>query len=367
VASVARRPDGRWRARYRDLDGKEHSRHFDKKQDGQRWLDEVTASLVTGQYADPRAGRQSLKSYAASWERSHVTSPAGRRIADNALRCHVIPALGERQLATIRRSDVQRLVKDLSARLSPGSVRNIVEVLARVMESAVDDRVIAVSPCARVALPSNQKAEVTPPTSMQVLGLADAITPRYRAAVVMLAGSGLRIGELLGLRVADIDWLRRTVRVERQRLQDGSVGLPKTSRSIRTVPLAQVVVDELAAHLGAFPSDEWLFTNSSGEPVGYRTWKSAWSAANLKVGLDVDTHGLRHAFASALISGGASVKQVQTVLGHANAAITLKTYSHMWPGDEDRTRSIVDAVFDVLRTGCGLDDLASGKTAGQEG
>jgi len=81
----------------------------------------------------------------------------------------------------------------------------------------------------------------------------------------------------------------------------------------------------------------------------------------------VDTHDLRHAFASALISGGASVKQVQTVLGHANAAITLRVYSHLWPGDEDRTRSIADAAFNVLRTGCGLSDLTATKTPAQRG
>ena len=79
------------------------------------------------------------------------------------------------------------------------------------------------------------------------------------------------------------------------------------------------------------------------------------------------THDLRHCFASALISGGASVKQVQAALGHSSATVTLKVYSHLWPGDEDRTRSIVEATFGLLRTRCGPDDLAASKTAGQEG
>jgi hypothetical protein len=66
------------------------------------------------------------------------------------------------------------------------------------------------------------------------------------------------------------------------------------------------------------------------------------------------------------IAGGASVKQVQTVLGHANAMITLRTYAHLWPGDDDRTRSVMDAVLDVLRTGCGPEDSAAGIAADQE-
>ncbi|PNE38980.1 hypothetical protein AOB60_34225 [Streptomyces noursei] len=77
------------------------------------------------------------------------------------------------------------------------------------------------------------------------------------------------------------------------------------------------------------------------------------------------THDLRHFYASALIAGGASVKQVQLVLGHASAVITLRIYAHLWPGEEDRTRSVMDAVLGGLRTGCGPGDAASKETAGQ--
>src|SRR5262245_5077978 len=63
MANIAKRPDGRWRARYRDAAGKEHARHFPRKADAQRWLDEVTASVVTGAYVDPKAGRVTFAAY----------------------------------------------------------------------------------------------------------------------------------------------------------------------------------------------------------------------------------------------------------------------------------------------------------------
>ena len=85
-----------------------------------------------------------------------------------------------------------------------------------------------------------------------------------------------------------------------------------------------------------------MFTDELGRPLTYRTWKRVWKSATTAAGVDVDTHALRHFTASALISGGASVKQVQTVLGHSSAAITLRVYAHLWPGDDDRTRSIMD-------------------------
>ncbi|MFJ4898979.1 tyrosine-type recombinase/integrase [Streptomyces sp. NPDC088727] len=382
MANVQKRPNGKWRARYRDLDGKEHARHFDRKLDAQRWLDEVTASVVTGQYVDPRAGRITFAKYAERWQGSLIASEAGERITDNALRPHLVPALGARSLAAIRRNDIQVLFKHLSDQLGPGSVRNVHDVLVRVMTAAVDDKVIASSPCRRITLPVIPDEEVTPPTVAQVEAMARVMPPYIRAAVVMLAGSGLRIGELLGLKVSDIDFKADSIRVERQRLQSGKVGPPKTVKSRRTVPVGEVVTDALLAHLAARPSREWLFAMEEGEPLNYRRWKTEWNGARKALQAAENeaaeregrkpvelphmvTHDLRHFYASALIAGGASVKQVQMVLGHASAVITLRIYAHLWPGEEDRTRSVMDAILGGLRTGCGpVGDMTS-ETAGQ--
>jgi len=358
VSSIKRRADGQWRARYRDEAGKEHARHFERKVDGQRWLDEVTASVVTGQYVDPKAGRTLLRDYAARWEAGQVSRASSARIVDNALRLHLLPALGDRALASIRRSDVQAMVKRLAGHLAPGTVRNVYDTAARLFAAAVDDRLIPESPCRRITLPSVDTDEVVPPTAEQVCALAESVPARYRAAVVLLAGSGLRIGELLGLRVSDVDFLRRELRVERQRLQDGTLAPPKTPQSVRTVPLGRVVVGELAAHLAAHPTGEWLFTTGTGRPLTYPAWRPVWRAAVRQTGLKVGTHGLRHFYASALIAGGSSVKQASALLGHSSAVITLKVYAHLWPGDDDRARSVVDAALDGVRTGRGLADLA---------
>lgn len=111
-----------------------------------------------------------------------------------------------------------------------------------------------------------------------------------------------------------------------------------------------------------------MFTNERGQPLLYRRWKSVWASAHkIRVARElqtateanrkpnapdpIDTHDLRHFTASALIAGGASVKQVQMVLGHSSTVITLRIYAHLWPGDDDRARSVMDAVLDAVRTG----------------
>ena len=91
--------------------------------------------------------------------------------------------------------------------------------------------------------------------------------PYIRTAIVVLAGSGLRIGELLGLKLSGVDFKSGTIRVERQRLQSGLIGPPKTGKSRRTVPVGEVVTDALLTHLVAWPSKEWLFTMEEGEPL----------------------------------------------------------------------------------------------------
>lgn len=361
MASIKKRDNGKWRARYRDESGQEHARHFARRTDAQAWLDQVTASVVRGDYVDPKAGRETVRQYADRWERIQVASEGTKRITDNALRLHILPTLGDMRMGAVRRSDVQSLVKALEAKelapatdetparvMSPGTIRNIYEVAARLFDSAVEDRIISASPCRRIALPKDHGDEVVPPTLDEVEAVRLALGERWRAVVVTLAGSGLRIGELLGLQVSDVDFLRRTIRVERQRLQSGAVGPVKSKASRRTVPVGQVVIDVLAAHLAAYPSDGALFADELGEPLAYRRWKRLLNDATAAAGVDVTSHSFRHFFASALIAGGASVKQVQTVLGHSSAVITLRTYAHLWPGDDDRTRDVMDAVLSPL-------------------
>lgn len=115
------------------------------------------------------------------------------------------------------------------------------------------------------------------------------------------------------------------------------------------MPLGKVVVHELAAHLAAYGSaaDGSIFTGEVGQALTYTAWKPLWKAT----GTNYKTHDLRHYAASALIAGGASVKQVQMILGHASAAVTLGVYAHLWPGDDDRARGILDAALaDCVRT-----------------
>lgn len=164
----------------------------------------------------------------------------------------------------------------------------------------------------------------------------------------------MRISEVFGLTKDRVDWLRRTVTVNRQLSDiDGDrpvFGPVKDRRNRpRTIPLPQIVLDELSAHLAKFGEgpDGLIFTGPHGRPLRRSTFSQSWAPAAAALGIPAGDgfHLLRHFYASVLIRAGESVKVVQERLGHTKAQMTLDTYSHLWPEDEESTRAAVTAAL----------------------
>ena len=366
MASIAKRSDGQWRARYRDAGGKEHARHFGRKIDAQRWLDEVTAAVVTGQYVAPNAGRITFREYAEAWRANQAHRPSTQDQVERHLRRHVYPLIGDRPLSSILPSDLKAMLKRLSGDLSPATVSVLYRHVSAIFKAAVLDRRLPSSPCAGVSVPKPRKPKVQPISTETVRAIIEAVPQQYRALVVLAAGTGLRQGEAFGLTVDRVDFLRRRITVDRQLVtvsgRAPTFGPPKTEASVRVVPLPAVVADELAAHLATFPvgPDGLIFTNEIGKPLRRSAFGAMWRRATIAAGAEgVVFHSLRHYYASLLIRHGESVKTVQDRLGHASAVETLDTYSHLWPDSDDRTREAVDLVLgaepvaDSLRTADG--------------
>jgi integrase len=342
-----------WRARVNLPDGKQANRSFRTKAEADRWQAEMKADLARGTYIDPRGPKSRFEDYAGEWLRSQVHRPATASLIASHFRNHIYPTFGARQIGTIRPSDVQAWVKGRSDVLAPATVRLVYSYLASVFRSAVRNRDLGTSPCDGIVLPKVEKRRVEPMAVQSVHEVAAAVPAHYRAAVLLAAGTGMRQGEVFGLTLSHVDFLRRTVRVEQQLLTPNrgpaSLGPPKTSSSRRTVPLPQVVVDELARHLERFPvRHPWglVFTTETGKPVRRTAAAEMFRAATRAARLDGPTwHDLRHFYASLLIRHGESVKVVQARLGHASASETLDTYSHLWPDSEDRTRAAIDGAL----------------------
>jgi integrase len=148
--------------------------------------------------------------------------------------------------------------------------------------------------------------------------------------------------------VCDVDFARKFARVEQQVQPDEGVAPLKTDSSYRTVPVPDVTLHALVAHLRQYPAkrEAPIFSDEKGDPLDDYSFKHTWLLARRRTGLTrVRLHDLRHFYASVLIAAGRSVKEVSERLGHKNAAETLNTYSHLWPTDDDGTRAAVDTAF----------------------
>ena len=381
MASIQKRPNGKWRARYRDAAGKEHARHFARKVDAQRWLDEQTAAIVSGQYVDPRAGRVTFREYAESWRTAVAHGPTTRNLVERTLSRYVYPTLGELPLAAIRTTAVQGMVTALSGQLAPSTLKLAYGYTVAVFRAAVRDRVVMSSPCDGVRLPSDRRRREVDIPALDVVGaLAVSLPARFRVVPELVAATGLRQGEVFGLELPRLDFLRREVEVRQQLVtlspEPPYLGPVKTAESVRVIPLAQRTLDALAAHLVTWPALDveledrtdpnrpvvrtahLVFTMPSGAPVARHRWSAIWRPAASAAGLPSRTglHALRHVYASLLIRHGESVKTVQRRLGHSSATVTLDTYAHVWPDADDRTREAVELAFagraaDSQRTG----------------
>lgn len=253
MASIDKRPDGRYRARWReDPGGPQRAKHFDRKVDAERFLDRLRGDLVRGLYMDPTASRIQFGQYAESWRKSQMHRPATAALVDTYLRHHMLPFFDTRPLGSIRPSDIQSWVSDRASVLAPTTVKVVYRFMAAIFRAAVRDRLIAVTPCDQIKLPPVLRKQVEPLETTDVLRLASEVPGRYRALVLLTASSGLRQGEAFGLELRHLDFERASVRVAQQLITVGgetSIGPPKTAASVRTVPIPTVIVEQLQRHL----------------------------------------------------------------------------------------------------------------------
>lgn len=360
--------DARWVAKWRTPDGRSRERWFGSKAEADSFATHIEGTKLSGSYVDPNLGKITFRTYAEAWRKSQVHRPKTAATVERNLRLHVYPRLGGRPVAAIRTSEIQTLVQAMhqgDGEREPLAARSVTLVygfVVSVFKAAVADRIIGRSPCQdNIRLPRVEHVEVHPMAVETVRALANRIASRYRALVVLGAGTGVRVGEALGVTSDRVDWPRRTLTVNRQLVSVTKDGHPvfgpvkdRYNRP-RTIPLPQVVIDALAAHVAAYGlgPEGLLFTGPRGGAARAGTFAKAWRKAADPLGVPVGDgyHQLRHFYASLLIARGASVKVVQARLGHRSATMTLDVYGHLWPDEEDTTRAAVD---DVLGAACGV-------------
>jgi integrase len=353
----------RYRVRYRKPDrAQTDKRGFRTKREAELFLASVEVAKSTGRYIDPTRARVTVGEWMTAWleTRTDLRASTLDRV-QGVVRNHIIPSFGTVALADLGRMQTQQWASKLSATQSPGSVRKIVNVLSGGLQLAVDDGRLPANPAARLKLPKQMKARKKFLTHLQVAELAAAVEAKptgegFGLLVLVLAYTGLRWGELSGLRVHDVDFRRgrldvRTTMVEVNGYLEESI--PKDYEE-RSIPVPAFILERLETHVASKAKADHVFVSSkSGTVLRNRTFRRGWfDDAAEAIGVPgLTPHELRHTCASLAVSAGANVKALQRMLGHSSAKETLDTYSDLFDDDLDAVAVALNQVGAQMNVG----------------
>ncbi|MGH3118310.1 MAG: tyrosine-type recombinase/integrase [Gaiellales bacterium] len=305
------------------------------KQAAEEWLDAAKAGLIRNRSGDPY-------------------KPSALRGYEQALMSRVLPVLGDRRLADIRRSDIQRLINRLMTYgLSASTIRNAILPLRAIYRHALALDEVAVNPTRGLHLPASRGRRDRIAAPAEARKLLDALTYPERALWATALFAGLRRGELMALEWKDVDLERNVIRVERSwDVQEGPSD-PKSAAGTRTVPIVAALRVELLKHrVRQGRRDGLVFGRTATRPFNPKTANNraakAWKAAEL---VPLGLHEARHTYASLMIAAGVNAKALSTFMGHASITITLDRYGHLFPGSEEEAAGLLDAYLSTTPLG----------------
>ena len=274
-----------------------------------------------------------------------VYKPSAIRSYEAALRDHIVPRIGRTRLGDVQHRDVQRIADDLLAESrDPSTIRNALMPLRVIFRRAVEDGDMAVNPCTHLRLPAvrGRRDRIASPEEAE--RLLAALVERDRPIWATALYAGLRRGELMALRWADVDLANGVIRVERAYDEKAQVEVePKSRAGRRTIPIVGALRDILVAHkAGQERADGLVFGGDTPfQPSNlWRRAQRAWKRAGLQ---PIGLHEARHTFASVLIAAGVNAKAITTYMGHASIQTTYDLYGKLMPGSESEAVALVDA------------------------
>ncbi len=352
--NIRKRKDGRWEGRYTAGINPENGKQIFKNMLGKTQAEvkeKLKNALADSQRLDlAKQGKYTVGTWMDAWFENVAkikVRPSSHQTYRGYIDNHIKPNIGNIPLEKLTTMELQKLYRKLltSGRverieaekhpkgLSAKTVRNIHQVISSAMDFAIAQRIILENPCKAVALPKleHKEMQTIPAEQLQAFLSEAKATGVYEMYYIELA-TGLRRGELLGLKWEDIDMKQGIIRVRRQvsRIDGKIVEAPlKTKNSYRAVTISPQAVEVLKAQK-AKTSDEYVFPSPNGGPISPDSVNNMLHRVLDRAGIPrVRFHDVRHSYAVASIRSGDNIKTVQENLGHATAAFTLDVYGHV--------------------------------------
>lgn len=378
----------RWQVRGVDADARPVKRNFEYEEDAKAYDAELKATVRAGTYVDDRAGKVTLRSRCELWRTTREHDPLTAERAETAFRCHVYDdpdhpgrtpqggiAIGEMPIGLLARRPSALEAWLANTPLHVNSKLVLFDLVSAVFQSAVHDHIITENPFrSAIKRPKRVDLDVVAWDAAQMTAVADAMPERWRPMPLLAASCGHRQGEAFAVALRDIDFLRRTCRIDVQVKMVGNalVYAPIKNDKARTVPVASAVIDRLAASLrrygpvsvtlpwsqknhrqhGKPVTRELLFTREDGRALSRSVFNPYWRRSVSAAGIEDAPqrngfHVCRHSAAAVWLSDGLNIARVASYLGDS-VAVVSKHYSHFMPNDDERARGIMDRHFSAL-------------------
>lgn len=331
-------------------------------------LTRLLRELDTGSYVDPSA--LTVAEYLERWLTVYAEANVSQKTYERyrgIVTNHLSPAFGAMKLAKLHPLHIQSYYAKMRKEgrkdgrrggLSAQTILHLHRVLSEALKMAVRWQLLARNPADAVQPPAVQQKEVKALDAAQTAWLLElAEGTRLYLPIMLAVTAGLRRGEILGLKWADVDWTQATIRIQRA-VEETKTGVtmkaPKSRQSRRMVALPSITVEALRVHrakqdeyrekLGPDYAEQDLICSvedgSLWKPAAFTSAYRALIARRKLTGPNF--HALRHSHASQMIAGGVDMKTVSSRLGHSRTAFTLDTYTHLLPGQDQEAARRLD-------------------------
>lgn len=353
-----------YRVRYRDPHTKAgRSKTFSLQRQAKKFKTELDADIESGAWVDPDRKKVKLREVVEQMVK-HADTDGTRSVRQYTL--DNLGRLGDISVGRAQRSDVKDWLLELTTEGRPwmdgktiarSSARTCLIVVKAAYNQCVSDGVLHRSPAKGVQVPQSDLIPITRDTLLtpeQVKLIREKASPVVGRMILFCASTGVRPGELGGLRIRSVDLARQEVHITEQSTRKSKPWawkpLKTGPKAVRTIPVPARAIEAVKEQLevrGDARPDEPLFLTRRGGQFTTGSFDEQFGTACDRAGLtDIYTpRDLRHFYASALIQDGRNPKTVQLRLGHANSKITLDTYTHLWPGEDHSTRDAIDKLL----------------------
>lgn len=363
--SIFRRKDGRWVGQVR-IENKNTVKYFQTQREAREWVKQMTEQIQAG--LSLSGSQQITGEYLKQWLTIVQTTIRPKTFDQYryVVHLHLIPTIGQIKLRELRPEHVQTLLNNkLQSGCSNRTVILIHGVLHRALNMGLKLGLVVRNVSDAVTKPRLAHKEMMVLDDIQVRNLLLAAKDNGCDTFLQVAiTTGMRLGEILGLRWSDLDWSTRKIQINRQVGRINRKGLvfsePKTAAGRRSIKLGAATIQKLQEHYQAqqvqkgWMGDKWqdnnlVFPNSIGRPMEHSNVLKIFREILAKAGLPpIRFHDLRHTAATLMLKEGINPKIVQERLGHSDITLTLNTYSHVLPSMQDEVAEKLDELVTLV-------------------